>query len=117
MANQIKPKDNDLKITKSSGNVFADLNVEDAERYQAKADLALQINTILQHRGLKQKEAAELLDIDQPKVSALNCGRLDGFSIERLISFLNRLDRDVEIVIKKRPTRRKTHGHLKVAFG
>ncbi len=116
MANSIKPQHKTLEVTKSSGNVFADLNVIDAQRYQAKADLALQINTILQQRGLKQKEAAKLLDIDQPKISALNCGRLDGFSIERLISFLNRLDRDVDIIVKKRPTRRKTHGRLNVAF-
>jgi len=50
------------------------------------------------------------------KVSALSCGRLDGFSIERLISFLNKLDRDVEIVVKKKPARRKNHGRLRVAF-
>lgn len=106
-----------LTRTKSSGNVFADLGLTDPDKYQAKADLAHQINSIIKNRNLKQAESATILDIDQPKVSALSCGRLDDFSIERLIGFLNKLDRDVEIVVKKKPTRRKTHGCLKVAFG
>lgn len=106
-----------LEKTKSSGNVFADLGLPNAEKYMAKAELARQINNIIKSRGLKQTEAAKILDIDQPKVSALSCGRLDDFSIERLIVFLNKLDRDVQIVVKKKPTRRKTHGHLSVAFG
>jgi predicted XRE-type DNA-binding protein len=108
--------DEKLEITKSSGNVFADLGVPDPDKYLAKAELARQINYIIENRGYKQNEAAEVLGIDQPKVSALNCGRLDDFSIERLISYLNKLDRDVEIVVKKKPTRRKEHGHLRVAF-
>lgn len=105
-----------LEITKSSGNVFADIGLPDADKYLAKAELASQINAIIKNRDLKQSEAAKVLGIDQPKVSALSCGRLDDFSFERLISFLNKLDRDVEIVVKKKPTRRKEHGHLRVAF-
>ena len=105
-----------LEFTRSSGNVFADLGLPDSENYLAKAELSIQINHIIEKRGLKQKEAAKVLGIDQPKVSALRCSRLDDFSIERLISFLNKLDRDVEIVIKRKPTRRKEHGHLRVAF-
>lgn len=106
-----------LEITKSTGNVFGDLEIPNPENYLAKVELARQINNILEKRRLKQTEAAKILGIDQPKVSALSCGRLDDFSIERLITFLNKLDRDVEIVIKKKPVRRRTHGHLKVAFG
>ena len=106
-----------LDITKSSGNVFADLELPNPERHLAKVELAYQINIIIKKRNLKQVQASKILGIDQPKVSALNCGKLDDFSIERLISLLNKLDRDVEIVIKMKPTRRKTHGHLKVAFG
>lgn len=113
MPNKIAEK---LEVTKSSGNVFADLGVENPERYLAKVKLAYQINEIIKKRGLKQVQAANILEIDQPKISDLNCGRLDNFSIERLISFLNKLDLDVEIVVKKKPTRRKTHGHLVVAF-
>ena len=108
--------DSKLETTSSSGNVFADLGIPNPGKYLAKVELAMQINGIIERRGLKQVEAAEILGTDQPKVSALSCGRLDDFSIERLISFLNRLDRDVEIVIKKKPTRRKDHGHLRVTF-
>lgn len=114
MANKSREK---LEVTKSTGNVFADIGLPDADTYLAKAELASQINKIIENRGLKQVAAAKILGIDQPKVSALSCGRLDDFSIERLIHFLNKLDRDVEIVVKKKPTRRKEHGHLKVAFG
>ncbi len=111
-----KSKLEELEITPSSGNVFADLGLPNPDKYLAKAELARQINAIIEKRGLKQKEAADILGIDQPKISALSCGRLDGFSIERLILFLNQLDRDVEIVVKMKPTRRKTHGQLTVAF-
>jgi len=105
-----------LEISKSSGNVFADLGLPNPEKYLAKVELAHQINNIIEKRHLKQKAAAKILGIDQPKVSALSCGRLDDFSIGRLIIFLNKLDHDVKIVVKKRPTRRKDHGHLSVAF-
>ncbi len=105
-----------LVITASSGNVFADIGIVNSDKYLAKAELASQINHIIKSRGLAQKEAAKTLGIDQPKISALNSGRLNDFSIERLIIFLNKLDRDVEIVVKKKPTRRKTHGQLRVAF-
>jgi predicted XRE-type DNA-binding protein len=106
-----------LEITKSSGNVFADIGLPKPEKYLAKAELASQINSIIDKRGLKQIKAAKILGIDQPKISALSCGRLDDFSIERLIGFLNKLDCDVEIVVKKKSVRRKNHGHLSVAFG
>jgi predicted XRE-type DNA-binding protein len=57
----------------------------------------------MEARGLSQTEAARLLDINQPKISALVNYRLEGFSVERLMKFLNALDRDVEIVIRKKP--------------
>lgn len=106
-----------LEFTKSSGNVFADIGLPNPEKHLAKVKLAYQINGIIEKRNLNQTEAAKVLDIDQPKVSALKCGRLSGFSIERLINFLNKLDHDVEIIVKKRRTHRKMHGHLKVAVG
>ncbi len=114
MAKKIGEK---LEITKSSGNVFADLGVPHPEKHLAKAELAHQINKIIEDRGLKQSAAAEILGLDQPKISALHCGRLDDFSIERLIGFLNRLDHDVKIVIKMKPPYRKDQGRLKIAFG
>lgn len=112
----IPVENKEIKITKSSGNVFADIEVSDPDKYLAKAELARQINNIIKSKKLRQVDAADILGIDQPKVSALHCGRLDDFSIERLIGFLNRLDRDVEILVKQRPTTRKSHGHLRVGF-
>ena len=77
----------------------------------------MRINDIIKKRGLKQIEAAKVLGINQPKVSALANGRLSGFSIERLIHFLKLLNQDVEIIIKTRRGRRTTQGRLKVALG
>jgi predicted XRE-type DNA-binding protein len=94
-------------VAPSSGNVFADLGLRDAEEKQTRVRLAVAINQIIQSRLLAQTEAARLLDVNQPKISALMNYRLDGFSVERLMHFLNALDRDVEIVIRKKPRSRR----------
>jgi predicted XRE-type DNA-binding protein len=88
------------EVIESSDNVFADLAVPDPEEALVKAELAQAISTIIAARQLTQTQAAELLGIDQPKVSALVRGRLTGFSVDRLLRFLLALDNDVEIVIK-----------------
>lgn len=92
----------DVDYIESRGNVFADLGIRGAEEALAKAELARQITAIIAERRLTQTQAAELLGTDQPKISALMRGRLEGFSIDRLLRFLLALDRDVEIVIKRR---------------
>ncbi|MGH2345216.1 MAG: helix-turn-helix domain-containing protein [Chloroflexota bacterium] len=89
----------------SSGNVFADLDFTDPEEELIRADLAHRIATIIEDRGLTQLEAAAIMGINQPKVSALVRGRLAGFSFERLTRYLLTLGQDVEIVI------RSTNGH------
>ena len=99
---------NSESIVRSSGNVFADLGLRDAREKQTKVRLAVAIQQIIQTRHLSQTAAARLLDINQPKISALVNYHLDGFSVERLLHFLNALDRDVEIVIRKKPRSRKT---------
>jgi len=91
----------------SSGNVFADLALPDADEALVKAELARRIGRILHQRRLTQHQAATLLGLDQPKVSALLRGKLQGFSLERLLRFLTALDRDVEIVIKRKPRSRR----------
>jgi predicted XRE-type DNA-binding protein len=98
---------NSESIVRSSGNVFADLGLRDADEKQTKVRLAVAIQQIIQARRLSQAAAARLLDINQPKISALVNYHLDGFSVERLMHFLNALDRDVEIVIRKKPRSRK----------
>jgi predicted XRE-type DNA-binding protein len=84
----------------SGGNVFADLGFPDADEMLAKAELAIKVADILRRRRLTQVQAAAVLGVDQPKVSALIRGRLSGFSIERLLRFLLRLGTDVSITIK-----------------
>lgn len=83
----------------SSGNVFADLGVENPEEALAKSELARQIAKLIKKKKFTQKKAAEILGIDQPKISALIRGRLRSFSLERLIRFLNELGQDVSIMI------------------
>jgi predicted XRE-type DNA-binding protein len=91
-------------VEASSGNVFADLEVPDPEESLAKAELVRRICDVIAERKMTQARAAVVLGVDQPKVSALVRGKLEGFSIDRLLRFLNALGRDVEIVV--RPTGR-----------
>ena len=100
-------KRNDEDVVQSSGNVFADLGLKDADEKQTKVRLAVAVNQILRARRLSQVVAADMLGINQPKISALANYKLDGFSVERLMHFLNALDRDVEIVIRKKPRSRR----------
>ena len=85
-----------------SGNVFEDLGRPRAAEALAKAELARKIGALIAKRGLTQADAAEVLQVDQPKVSALVRGRLAGFSLDRLVRFLVLLGSDVEIVVKPR---------------
>ena len=92
-------------ITRGTGK-FADLGYADAEERQTKLRLAYAINGIIERQRMTQAAAASKLGINQPKVSALAHYKLDGFSVERLMTFLTALDQDVEIVIKKKPRSR-----------
>jgi len=102
-----------IRVTRSSGNVFADLGLSQPDERLAKARLALEIGRILTCRKLTQRAAARLMGIDQPKVSHLLHGRLAGFSTERLLGFLTALGRDVEIIVRKAPPSRR-RGRLRV---
>jgi predicted XRE-type DNA-binding protein len=93
----------EIEFERGRGNVFTDLGLPDSEEMLLKAHLVHQISLILEERGHTQAEAAELLGIDQPKVSRLLRGQLRGFSVERLTRFLNLLGQDVEIVVRPKP--------------
>ncbi len=93
-------------IIPSSGNVFADLGLLDAEELDTKTRLCAAINRIVARRRLTQAQVAQALAINQPKVSALLHYNLDGFSVERLLRFLTALGHDVEIVVKSKPRTR-----------
>jgi predicted XRE-type DNA-binding protein len=90
------------EFTPSSGNVFADLNLPHAGDLLAKAELAAKIIAEIQRRRLTQHQAAAILGIDQPKISALKQGKLSGFSIERLMRLLLVLGCDIDIVVRTR---------------
>lgn len=89
--------DKENTVTPSSGNIFADMGLFDADDLLAKANLALHIRKTIEDRKLTQAQAAALLGLDQPKVSLIINGRLDGFSTDRLMRFLNDLGCDVKI--------------------
>jgi len=103
----------ETEVFTGSDNVFADLGLPDAEEMLAKAELVRQIVTVIGRRRLTQNQAAEILGIDQPKISAMVRGKLAGYSLERLIHFLNLLGRDVRIVVKAKP-RNRQHAGLRV---
>jgi predicted XRE-type DNA-binding protein len=96
-----------MEFETSSGNVFADLGLPNPEERLAKARLAIQINLLIKGKKLTQKEAAKLLEIDQPKISALHRGKLAGFSLERLFRFLNILGQEIDIKVRRKTSARK----------
>jgi predicted XRE-type DNA-binding protein len=91
-----------IEIEKSSGNVYADLGVADADEMLVKAKLASKIGEILAARGWSQVEAAEILGLPQPKLSNMLRGHFRGISEAKMMECLARLGRDVRIVIGKK---------------
>jgi predicted XRE-type DNA-binding protein len=88
------------KITKSSGNVYADLGLKNADEHALKAEFVRQIAAVMKEQELTQTAAARLLGIDQPDVSKMLRGHFRQFSVERLMRFLVALGRDVDIVVR-----------------
>ena len=95
-----------VRVEQGTGNVFADLGLPNPDLALAKAELVQRIRDLIAERKLTQVEAAKLLGLDQPKVSALVRGRVAGYSVDRLFRFLNALGQRVEINI--RPSTDKT---------
>ena len=88
-----------VEFEESSGNVFADLGLEDAEELLVRAQIGFHVATLIKNRNLKQKEAANLLNIAQPDVSHLMNGHFSRFTTDKLLDFLRRLDQKVTIEI------------------
>lgn len=103
----------DIPIQTSSGNVFADLGLANADELLVKAELARKISHIINQQQICQTEAAEILGISESRVSELMNGKLSQFSTVDLFRFLNALGRDVEIVVKTKPESRSL-AHTKV---
>lgn len=97
----------------SSGNVFLDIGVEEPDEMLLKADLAHNISRIIDDNCWTQEQAAVALGVDQPKVSALVRGRLSGFSVDRLLRYVNVLGYDVTIRISPKPAAR-AHAYMRL---
>ena len=102
-------------IEKGSANIFEDLGLPDAAEMQVKATLAAKIGEILKQRYLTQVQAAEILGMPQPKLSNMLRGQFRGISEAKMLECMNRLGRDVQIVVDK-PSRTKTAGRTSVVF-
>ena len=103
------------KCTESSGNVFADLGIQNPEEALAKAEIVRQIHRTIKKKKLTQAKAAKILGIAQPKVSRLLRGYFENFSLERLFRFLNKLGQDIRISITEEP--HSGNGHTSIEIG
>jgi predicted XRE-type DNA-binding protein len=101
-----------VAVEPSTGNVFEDFGLKSPEEQLTNAELGQHICDVIALRKLTPAKAANLLGIDQLRVSALMRGKLEGFSIDRLLRFVNALGRDVEIVIS--PARQAEEGDIRV---
>lgn len=108
-----KEREADIPVTESSGNIFADMGLPQAEEELTKAQLTSHIRRVIKRQRLTQVAAATVMGIDQPKVSALLNGRLENFSSERLMRLLTALGQDVDITVRAKP-RNRAHGRIRV---
>ncbi len=93
-------KNNDpIEYEESSGNVFSDLGFDDAGELFARSQIGFHVYQIIKDRGLKQREASELLGIAQPDVSHLMNGHFSRFTTDKMLDFLKRLNQKVTIQI------------------
>jgi len=108
-------KRKEIPVSRGSGNVYADLGFANPSEELAKAQLAMMIHDAIKQRRLTQTAAAQMMGLDQPKVSHILRGRLGGFSIQRLIEFLTALGHDVDIVVRQLKSRKRGRLHVAAA--
>ena len=89
-----------VEVRRSSGNVYADLGLPDADKLKVKSGLVIEIRKAIRHLGLTQQEAAKRMGITQPKVSAMMRGDFSNLSERKLMNCLNRLGYDIEIKVR-----------------
>lgn len=102
-----------VEVQRSSGNVFADLGLPDADKLKIKTGLVVEIRKAMRALGLTQQEAAKRMGVPQPKVSGMMRGDFSNLSERKLMDCLNRLGYDIEI--KVRPAAQSL-GHLTLAL-
>ncbi|MDO8958817.1 MAG: helix-turn-helix transcriptional regulator [Rhodocyclaceae bacterium] len=103
----------DVEVQRSSGNVFADLGLPDADKLKIKSGLVIEIRKAMRRLGLTQQEAAKRMGITQPKVSDMMRGDFSNLSERKLMDCLNRLGYDIEIKVKPAAD---SVGHLMLAI-
>ena len=104
-----------VKVTKSSGNVFADIGLSNAVEHSIKADLVIAIAARIKSKGLTQAKAASLLGLAQPDVSKLLRGHFTGHSFERLFGYLNVLGEKVRIKVTEAKTKKEARLELELS--
>jgi predicted XRE-type DNA-binding protein len=115
-AKRTKKRAKNIEVEVGSGNVFADLGLPDAEERLLKAQLVFRIAQLIDQKKITQAKVAERTGLDQPKVSRLLRGNLDGFSADRLFAILNRLGHSVEVRISAKE-RAPEKSHTRVLLG
>jgi predicted XRE-type DNA-binding protein len=103
------------RVTKSTGNVYADLGIKNAEEHALKAELVHRIAAAMKEEALNQTDAARRLGIAQPDVSRMLNGHFRQFSVERLMRFLVALGQDVQIVVRPAAAARSRVAQLRVS--
>src|SRR5438874_646206 len=98
----MKNKRRKIEFEESSGNVFADMGLPDADELFARSEIGIGVYKILESKNLKQREIGDLLGIPQPEVSHLMNGHFNRFTTDKLLDFLKRLDRKVTIKVTLR---------------
>lgn len=117
MARTTEEKMNDNRVTKSSGNVFADLGLPDAEDLLHKSDLVIGMKKIMEHRKLTQTRVAEITGVDQPTLSKLFRGNFSNITVDRLLTMLTKLGHKVTINVNDLPELESNQAPLTVSFG
>lgn len=112
-----KKEQKEIKVTAGSDNIYADTGHPNPEEALAKAELAILISITIKRKKLTQKQAAELIGVDQPKISAIIRGQLSGFTMDRLFRFLMALGMDIIIeakphISRSTPTQIQVSSHL-----
>jgi predicted XRE-type DNA-binding protein len=102
-----------IEVQRSSGNVYVDLGLPDAEKLKIKTGLVVEIRKAMRRLGLTQQEAAKRMGIAQPKVSDMMRGDFSNLSERKLMDCLNRLGHDIEIRVKPASA---PVGHLELAI-
>jgi predicted XRE-type DNA-binding protein len=104
------------RIHEGGANIFADLDLPDADNHFLKAQIVAELYRLTTERKLTQQKAGVLMGISQPEISRLFKGHFREYSVDRLMTFLTSFDRDIEIVARPRDKRSKKARRGQITF-